>query len=107
MDTRAKAWGEPIKGLLATGEVTGGVHDRNRLMGNSLLDITVFGRRTGINAAKIVKEMSTKPKLSFNHLKTFMEELKSIGVPRTRRSPMILPDYRGEKVLLKSITILS
>ncbi len=98
--------GSAIPGLLAAGEVTGGVHGRNRLMGNSLLDITVFGRRAGITAAKLVKEISSKPKLSFKHLIPLMEELEKLGVPRTRRSPIILPDYRGEKVLLKSITIL-
>ncbi len=95
-----------IKGLLAAGEVTGGVHGRNRLMGNSLLDITVFGRRAGITAAKIVKETTSRPKLSLNHLNKIIEELRRIGVPRERRSPVLLPDYRGEKVLLKSIKIL-
>ncbi len=33
-----------VPGLYAAGEVSGGVHGRNRLMGNSLLDIVVFGR---------------------------------------------------------------
>jgi len=97
---------EPIPNLLAAGEVTGGVHGKNRLMGNSLLDITVFGRRAGITAAKLVKQTSTKPKLSFKHLEKFMSELERIGVPRTRRAPIILPDYRGERVLLKSLRIL-
>lgn len=39
--------GEIIPGLLAAGEVTGGVHGVNRLGGNSLLECTVFGRRVG------------------------------------------------------------
>lgn len=38
---------EPIKGLFAAGEVTGGLHGDNRLGGNSLLECTVFGRRAG------------------------------------------------------------
>lgn len=41
-----------VRGLWACGEVTGGLHGKNRLMGNSLLDILVFGRR----AAESVKE---------------------------------------------------
>lgn len=97
--------GEPIPRFLAAGEVSGGVHGRNRLMGNSLADILVFGRRAGITAAKIVKGSTTKPKLSLNHLKKYVEELKAIGVPRERRSPILLPDYRGERALLKSLKI--
>ncbi len=96
--------GEWVKGLLAAGEVTGGVHGRNRLMGNSLLDITVFGRRAGMTAAKIVKETS-KPKLSFKHLERYIDELHKLDIPKTRRAPIILPDYRGEKVLTKLINI--
>ncbi|KAI8580359.1 hypothetical protein K450DRAFT_238134 [Umbelopsis ramanniana AG] len=41
----------PIKGFFAAGEVTGGVHGRNRLAGNSLLECVVFGRIAGKNAA--------------------------------------------------------
>ncbi|MET1160449.1 MAG: FAD-binding protein [Thermoprotei archaeon] len=96
--------GEWIRGLLAAGEVTGGVHGRNRLMGNSLLDILVFGRRAGITAAKFAKE-TAKPKLSFKHLKTYTEELERLGIPKTRKAPIILPDYRGEKVLSRMVNI--
>eukprot|EP01012_Entosiphon_sulcatum_P017577 TRINITY_DN2233_c0_g1_i1.p1 TRINITY_DN2233_c0_g1~~TRINITY_DN2233_c0_g1_i1.p1 ORF type:complete len:480 (-),score=46.07 TRINITY_DN2233_c0_g1_i1:11-1450(-) len=39
--------GHPIKGLYAAGEVTGGLHGKNRLGGNSLLECVVFGRRAG------------------------------------------------------------
>jgi fumarate reductase flavoprotein subunit len=39
--------GEPIKGLFAAGEVTGGLHGKNRLAGNSLLECVVFGRIAG------------------------------------------------------------
>ena len=36
-----------VEGLYCAGEVTGGIHGRNRLMGNALLDIISFGRRAG------------------------------------------------------------
>lgn len=47
--------GEVIEGLFAAGEVTGGVHGANRLGGNALADITVFGRVAGKNAAEMAK----------------------------------------------------
>ncbi len=40
-----------VKGLYAAGEVAGGMHGSNRLGGNSLSDLLVFGRRAGLNAA--------------------------------------------------------
>jgi succinate dehydrogenase / fumarate reductase flavoprotein subunit/L-aspartate oxidase len=42
-----------VEGVYAAGEITGGVHGRNRMMGNSLLDCTVFGRRAGRAAAQM------------------------------------------------------
>ncbi len=48
--------GEPIPGLYAAGEVTGGVHGGNRLGGNAVADIVVYGRIAGKNAASIVKK---------------------------------------------------
>lgn len=44
--------GNVIPGLYAAGEVTGGIHGKNRLGGNALVDIHVFGRIAGANAAK-------------------------------------------------------
>lgn len=43
--------GRPIKGLYAAGEVTGGVHGANRIGGNAVTDITVYGKIAGENAA--------------------------------------------------------
>ena len=43
--------GEIIPGLYVAGEVTGGIHGGNRLGGNAVADIMVFGRIAGTNAA--------------------------------------------------------
>jgi aspartate oxidase len=43
------------EGLYACGEIAGGTHGRNRMMGNSLLECTVFGRRAGAAAAEKVR----------------------------------------------------
>ena len=48
----AEKGGKPIPGLYAAGEVAGGIHGRNRLGGNSLLDCVVFGRVCGASASK-------------------------------------------------------
>ena len=47
-----------VPGLFAAGEVAGGMHGSNRLGGNSLTDLLVFGRRAGIGAADYVKKNS-------------------------------------------------
>ena len=44
-----------IPGLFAAGEVTGGVHGGNRLGGNAVADIVVFGRIAGEQAAEYIK----------------------------------------------------
>lgn len=53
IDTSARVLdtnGEPISGLLAAGEVTGGIHGSNRIGGNAIADIYVFGRIAGNTA---------------------------------------------------------
>jgi succinate dehydrogenase / fumarate reductase flavoprotein subunit len=47
-----------VDGLFAAGEVAGGMHGSNRLGGNSLTDLLVFGRRAGAGAAEYVKSHS-------------------------------------------------
>ena len=48
--------GDKIQGLYAAGEITGGVHGGNRIGGNAVTDIIVFGKIAGENAAKEVKK---------------------------------------------------
>ena len=47
--------GNPIKGLYAAGEVTGGIHGSNRLGGNAIADIMTYGRKAGETAAKAAR----------------------------------------------------
>ena len=85
-----------IPNLYVAGEASGGIHGRNRLMGNSLLDIIVFGKRAGKNAALKSKEV-TVGKLSLEHLNKYYQELKGAGVEKEERiSPIIFPDYVGK-----------
>jgi len=50
-----------VPGLFAAGEVAGGMHGSNRLGGNSLSDLLVFGRRAGMGAAAYVKQTTAVP----------------------------------------------
>lgn len=47
--------GEAIPGLFAAGEVTGGLHGQNRIGGNSVAEIIIFGRQAGIKSAEFIK----------------------------------------------------
>jgi succinate dehydrogenase / fumarate reductase, flavoprotein subunit len=55
-----------VPGLFAVGEVSGGMHGSNRLGGNSLSDLLVFGRRSGLGAAEYVSALaeSDRPSVS-------------------------------------------
>ncbi|MFD8329905.1 fumarate reductase/succinate dehydrogenase flavoprotein subunit [Streptomyces lydicus] len=50
-----------VPGLFAAGEVAGGMHGSNRLGGNSLSDLLVFGRRAGLHAARYAASMTGRP----------------------------------------------
>ncbi|CAH8768745.1 flavocytochrome c [Paenibacillus dendritiformis] len=47
--------GQPIPGLFAAGELTGGLHGQNRIGGNSVAEIIIFGRQAGIKSAEFVQ----------------------------------------------------
>lgn len=81
-----------IENLYAAGEVAGGIHGRNRLMGNSLLDIIVFGRTAGKNAAKKCKRVKLS-KLTLDHVDRFAKEMEEAGIKTDRVSPKLLPKY--------------
>ena len=79
-----------VENLFAAGEVVGGIHGRNRLMGNSLLDIIVFGRSVGKNAAAKAKTV-TVGTLSLAHIDSF--EARRGAAAAEELSPRLLPDY--------------
>ena len=56
--------GAATPGLFAAGECSGGMHGSNRLGGNSLSDLLVFGRRAGLGASDYVRALSERPKVS-------------------------------------------
>jgi succinate dehydrogenase / fumarate reductase, flavoprotein subunit len=63
-----------VPGLFAAGEVSGGMHGSNRLGGNSLSDLLVFGRRAGIGAADYLDELAERPAAAQADLEAAAEE---------------------------------
>lgn len=94
----------PVTGLYAGGEVSGGVHGKNRLMGNSLLDYNVFGRRAGVAAARHAKKASAGT-LTLDHITSYERQLDEADVDTDRKAPLLLPEYRGKKVLERHLDV--
>jgi succinate dehydrogenase/fumarate reductase flavoprotein subunit len=92
-----------VPGLFVAGEASGGVHGRNRLMGNSVLDYNVFGRRAGVYTAEYVKKAAIG-KLSLEHIKAYEDELKKVGIKTDRVAPVLLPSYTPEDVRRRQLT---
>jgi succinate dehydrogenase / fumarate reductase flavoprotein subunit/L-aspartate oxidase len=93
-------WGATgIEGLYSAGEVSGGVHGRNRLMGNSLLDVLVFGRRAGVKASEYSLGRKAGGKLTLKHVDDYNAELKKAGVKDAAEGPILLPNYTPDHVL--------
>ena len=82
-----------VENLFVAGEAVGGIHGENRLMGNSLLDIIVFGRNAGINAAKAAKNTTASDKLNLDHVEGFKKEMADAGIVTDVVSPKLLPRY--------------
>ncbi|MGA2516981.1 MAG: FAD-binding protein [Thermodesulfobacteriota bacterium] len=93
-----------VPGFFSAGEVSGGVHGENRLMGNSLLDVCVFGRIAGASASQYVKEKAKDGKLTLDHVRRYHKELEKAGIVTDRVAPMLLPDYSNPKVRERQLT---
>ncbi len=90
-----------IPNLFVAGEASGGVHGKNRLMGNSVLDYNVFGRRAGIYAAENAKKGNIGKKLTLKHVEKWEKELKEAGIETKKISPILFPDYRNFEIIKK------
>lgn len=93
-----------VPGLYVAGELAGGIHGENRLMGNSLLDVVLFGRIAGKNAGLYAKERARDGKLSLDHVQKYHQELEKAGVGEDRVAPMLLPDYTNAAVRARQLT---
>jgi succinate dehydrogenase/fumarate reductase flavoprotein subunit len=86
-----------IPGLYVAGEASGGLHGRNRLMGNSVLDYNVFGIRAGRYASEYAKKAKLG-KLTVAHLDAYEKQLKDANVKTDLVTPILLPSYAPKDV---------
>jgi L-aspartate oxidase len=80
-----------VPGLYCVGEVSGGIHGRNRIMGNALLDIICFGRRAGAHAVANCRRPGHK-KISIEHLSDLRRSLTIAQMPMELKGPMLFPE---------------
>ena len=92
LDISADCMTTNVKNLFVAGEAVGGIHGKNRLMGNSLLDIIVFGRNAGQHAAEAAKNTELGA-LTLDHVAAFEKEIADAGIETTAVSPKLLPNY--------------
>ncbi len=93
-----------VPGLMVAGEVGGGIHGANRLMGNSLLDIVVFGRIAGETAARHALNGASDGALSLEHVVSYNAEVEAEGVGGGRVAPAIIPNYIDPAVRERQLT---
>jgi succinate dehydrogenase/fumarate reductase flavoprotein subunit len=86
-----------IPGLYVAGEASGGVHGRNRLMGNSVLDYNVFGQRAGRYAGEYARQVQLG-RLTLAHLDAYEKELTAAEIRTELVTPILLPSYAPEDV---------
>ena len=86
-DTEATA----VPGLFAAGEVAGGMHGANRLGGNSLSDLLVFGRRAGLAAAEYVKALAGKVNVDGGQAEAAAQALLEPFDALGQREPVLHP----------------
>lgn len=91
-----------VKGLWAAGEVSGGLHGTNRLMGNSLLDVIVFGRRA---AESIQAHLPLRKNITLTALKKYRQELKKLPHRPDSTSPLLFPNLSGLKIEISGNSI--
>jgi succinate dehydrogenase / fumarate reductase flavoprotein subunit/L-aspartate oxidase len=80
-----------VNGLYSAGEVCGGIHGTNRIMGNALLEIISFGRKAGAKATESLPGRGHK-KVTIEHLRGLRRELAHTRMPMEKKSPILFPE---------------
>ncbi|WP_207485650.1 FAD-binding protein [Arenibaculum pallidiluteum] len=86
--------GTEVPGLYCAGEVSGGIHGRNRLMGNALLELVGFGRRAGAAAAAF-QPVRPSGRANLGHVQEWRRALVAAGLPLDVKAPVLFPPIAG------------
>lgn len=81
-----------VPNLYCVGEMSGGIHGKNRMMGNALQEIITFGRRAGEHAADTATHYPA-PKVGLFHLYNWQRELILANLPTNIYGPILFPEY--------------
>ena len=90
-----------VQGLFAAGEVAGGLHGANRLGGNSLAEILIFGKRAGLASVNYSNELSyqvrSKEVIQQTHknINKFLKKGKELAIPLENNLRNIMWEYCG------------
>ena len=107
-----------IPGLFACGECSGGMHGANRLGGNSLSDLLVFGKLAGEGVSDYIKKLNQKPQIDEDQIKFIIRNATVILNRESGENPYLLHEklvenmqnsvgiVRTEELLSKGITKL-
>jgi len=107
-----------VPGLFACGECSGGMHGANRLGGNSLSDLLVFGKLAGEGASDYIKKLNQKPQIDEDQIKSIIRNATVILNRESGENPYLLHEklvenmqnsvgiVRTEELLSKGITTL-
>ena len=87
-----------VPGLFACGECSGGMHGANRLGGNSLSDLLVFGELAGEGASDYIKGLSQKPQINDGRVKTIIRNATEILNRESGKNPYLLHEELVENM---------
>lgn len=85
-----------VPGLFACGECGGGMHGANRLGGNSLSDLLVFGRLAGVGAVNYAKGLSSPPAISESQVKEIISRAIDILNRESGTNPYLVHEELQE-----------
>ncbi len=87
-----------VPGLFACGECAAGLHGANRLGGNSLSDLIVFGKLAGEGAAKYIAGLSSTPQVHDDQVRHHFEQARAPLMRETGENPYLLHDELADNM---------
>ena len=87
-----------VPGLFACGECSGGMHGANRLGGNSLSDLLVFGKLAGEGVSDYIKKLNQKPQIDEDQIKSIIRNATAILNRESGENPYLMHEKLVENM---------